>query len=79
MAMSKQDFIALADAIRAHNEASATHRYAPEFSSDHIATLAAFCRSQNPNFMKDRWLDYITGKCGPGGGAIKAKKESAAA
>jgi hypothetical protein len=30
--------------------------------------LADFCRTQNPRFDRERWLDYIAGKCGPNGG-----------
>jgi len=70
--MSKKDFIALADAIRDHNKRPA---YAGEakamFSADQIATLADFCQSQNPLFKRERWLDYIAGKCGKNGGVAK--------
>ena len=67
MAMSKQDFIALADAIKAHN------LMFPDvaFNDSHLNALARFCASQNRNFMAHRWLDYIAGKCGPNGGAVK--------
>lgn len=61
--MSKKDFIALADAIRTHNE----HNALP-FGQEQLETLATFCAQQNPNFKRDRWLDYIAGKCGPNGG-----------
>lgn len=33
--------------------------------------LAEFCKSQNSNFMMDRWVDYINGECGPNGGKVK--------
>ncbi len=65
--MSKKDFIALADAIREHNQ-----HLAPDdkrFEAGHLDTLADFCKSQNSNFMRDRWLSYIAGECGPNGGA----------
>jgi hypothetical protein len=68
--MSKKDFIALADAIRLHNRMNSGT--AVEFSADHLNVLANFCRSQNSNFMRNRWLEYIAGKCGKNGGAIKA-------
>lgn len=69
MSMSKQDFVALADAIREHN------RYeGDKFTDEQLNTLAMFCRGQNSAFMQDRWLDYIVGKCGKNGGAIKAPK-----
>ena len=30
--------------------------------------LANFCHEMNPRFARRRWLDYISGKCGPNGG-----------
>jgi len=66
MAMSKKDFIALADAIRNVNEYSDVQHH---FNGTQLDVLADFCKSQNSNFMRDRWLDYIAGKCGPNGGA----------
>lgn len=62
--MTKKHFIALADAIRFANRG----RTEPLFTSDHLTVLADFCRSQNGQFMHQRWLDYIAGNCGPGGG-----------
>ena len=43
------------------------------FNEEQIALLATFCASQNPRFNRERWLDYIAGKCGPSGGAVKPK------
>jgi len=77
MSMSKKDFIALADLIREHNRVASTPSYieagiaAPIFTESQIDTLAVFCKQQNPNFMRDRWLDYIAGNCGKNGGAVK--------
>ena len=65
--MGKKQFIALADVIRNHNSANPFDKF--EFTNDQIRALADFCESQNPNFNRDRWLDYIAGKCGPSGGA----------
>ena len=62
-AMSKQDFVALADHIREHN-ASNPDKFTPE----HIDRLATFCQGQNPNFNTERWTGYITGSNGPSGG-----------
>jgi hypothetical protein len=56
--MTKKHFIALADAIRADRT----------FTNYQLITLAEFCRDQNPRFDRERWLDYIAGKCGPNGG-----------
>ncbi len=70
--MTKKHFIALADAIRDHN------KYGPApFTQEQIGALASFCRDQNNNFLAQRWVDYITGECGPGGGAIKPEKVEA--
>ena len=73
MAMSKKDFIALADAIKAHNEFKrdvwGKNAERMCFNVEQIETLADFCQSQNSRFMRGRWLDYIAGKCGKNGGA----------
>jgi hypothetical protein len=72
MAMSKQDFIALADAIREHNTLLSTASV--PFTAEHLQTLAQFCKRQNYNFMGERWKGYIDGANGPSGGSIKTKK-----
>jgi len=69
MSMSKKDFIALANAIRSYNHYAASDGR-PRFGIEHLDLLADFCRSQNPNFLRQRWYDYIDGECGPSGGAI---------
>ena len=69
MSMSKKDFIALADAIRWHNE-SMLGKDLP-FTIYHLDTLAQFCQSQNSNFLRGRWLSYIADECGPNGGPRK--------
>lgn len=72
--MSKCDFVALADVIREFNS------FAPNpvnaFSSQQINRLADFCQSQNGNFKRDRWLEYIAGNCGKNGGTIKPPKRT---
>ena len=65
MSMSKKDFIRLADYIK---DVKGTDR---EFSTGQLLVLWNFCASVNPNFKGDRWTDYINGKCGKNGGAIK--------
>jgi len=60
--MTKKDFIALADAIK---------REGKLFTGFHLSVLADFCKQQNPQFDRARWLNYIAGKCGPGGGKVK--------
>lgn len=62
MSMSKKDFIALAEYLKDYED------YCEPFTDQQIAHLANFCHSQNPNFNRNRWLDYIAGKCGPNGG-----------
>lgn len=70
MAMSKKDFIALADAIREHNRIAAHPANAGMqwFSADQLDALATFCKQNNMNFMRDRWLGYIAGENGKNGG-----------
>ena len=73
--MSKKDFIALADAIRTHNAIANSWGQniahpTTAFTQDQIDDLADFCKAQNSNFMRDRWLDYIAGERGPNGGKI---------
>jgi hypothetical protein len=58
--MTKKHFIAMADAIRAANT----------FTPEQLNTLADFCRGQNPNFNRERWLGYIAGRNGQNGGRI---------
>ena len=74
--MTKKDFIALADAIRRHNK---TRFPGDGFTQDQLGnTLAAFCKTCNPRFNRERWLGYIRGECGPNGGAIHKPKGGAA-
>lgn len=78
MSMSKRDFIALADAIRDHGTEIDPHSFVritdTPLTKDQIDMLADFCARQNPMFNRSRWLDYIAGKCGPNGGAVKKGK-----
>jgi len=77
--MSKKDFIALADMIIRNNRMADSGeidydlgRVPERFNFSHIIALADHCKANNRNFMRDRWLDYIAGKCGKNGGAVKA-------
>ncbi len=70
--MSKKDFIALADMIRAANRCAINCHQPEPFGPAAIAELATFCKSQNSSFMRDRWLGYISGENGKNGGAVKA-------
>ena len=69
--MSKKDFIALADTMRAFFETNAGVEMDVNTRGVLLEHLTRFCGSQNSNFMRDRWLDYIAGKCGPNGGTIR--------
>lgn len=62
--MSKKDFIALADVLRPFVDRTVD-------SQAIIDAVADFCASQNPRFMRGRWLAYMRGECGPNGGEIK--------
>ena len=64
--MTKQDFIALADWIKANGQ----------WSMDDVYSLAGFCKQQNQRFNRDRWLGYLRGECGPNGGKISRAKAS---
>ena len=71
--MSKKHFIALADMIREHNrrtELCTTETFGPS----QIEALAEFCRRENSQFNRSRWIAYIAGECGPNGGTIRASK-----
>ena len=70
--MSKKDFIALADTIRDYNETAEDIGQKP-FDRRHLDVLASFCMDQNSQFKWSRWMDYVAGKCGKNGGAIKPK------
>lgn len=76
--MTKKHFIELAEVVKATEpiklnqkdaRASAEHR---QWESMRDA-LAQFCASQNPRFMRERWLGYIAGECGSNGGKVKVK------
>jgi len=62
MSMTKKDFIALADLIRTYHVDEDYNAVVP------LDELADFCQQQNPNFDRERWLNYVAGNCGPNGG-----------
>ena len=73
--MTKKHFIALADAIREHNN---THTdWSETFNMSHLNVLADQFQAENPRFNRERWFNYIAGICGPNGGAIKQEKVAA--
>ena len=72
MTMTKKTFIALADSIREHNRIKRNVFGANAermcFNIEQVEALADFCQSQNSNFNRERWMDYVAGNCGPNGG-----------
>lgn len=60
MAMTKKDFISLADHLRGLSP-----------PAEILAAVVRFCRSQNSRFMESRWLNYLRGDSGPNGGKVK--------
>ena len=69
--MSKKHFIAMANVLR--YRLSRWEKDGIEYALlwEMVNDLAVFCKQANPRFNRDRWLDYIAGKCGPNGGSIK--------
>lgn len=68
--MSKKHFIALADAIRDANRTADNGVEQYRFNETQLNVLATFCAGANYRFNRERWLDYIAGKCGPNGGKL---------
>lgn len=73
--MSKKHFIALADTLRSvkPKPQDPTWHY-PEAVlqwEKFRNAVADFCKTQNSQFNRERWIDYIDGNCGPSGGAVK--------
>lgn len=62
--MTKKHFIALAEEIKFSHVT---------FLDRQLEVLAAFCKSQNPRFDKEKWIGYIKGTCGPEGEKVKTK------
>ncbi len=73
--MTKKHFIALADVIRPAITGPVmvheTGKPVRTMRDNVIEALADFCASQNPRFNRERWLDYVAGKCGKNGGKVK--------
>lgn len=62
--MTKKDFIGLADALRQSYRDGALRIKDAEVVAD-------FLQSQNPNFKRERWMEYLAGIVGPNGGKVK--------
>lgn len=70
MAMSKQDFIALADALRGQRPFPDGCREHDQWEHD-CKAISGVCKRANSAFKEDRWFAYIAGECGPNGGTVK--------
>ena len=71
MSMSKQDFIALANALNTSRPPfSGKDGRLTQWSQD-VETIRQVCAASNPNFKSDRWLGYIAGTNGPSGKVLK--------
>ena len=77
MGMSKKDFIALADAVRMHqnNLARTGIIEYPAYGEYWIDVLADFCKSRNSRFLRERWVGYIRGENGPNEGKYSLLKK----
>jgi hypothetical protein len=62
--MTKKHFIEIANHIKANHET---------FTPEALQTLCRAFAALNPQFKRDRFLDYITGECGPNGGTSHRK------
>jgi hypothetical protein len=73
--MTKKNFISLADKIRRYNQCAfepGSNIVSPlKFTDTQLTVLADFCAAQNSAFNRERWFDYIAGRCGPSGGRVK--------
>ena len=65
--VTKKHFIDLADFIKERRKF---------FPDDTIEELAVWLHSQNGNFLRGRWMGYIKGECGPGGGEVRRENRS---
>lgn len=66
--MSKKDFIALADALRAEKPgANWDANKHVQWECD-VKAVADVLARDNPRFMRGRWMEYVNGLCGPNGG-----------
>ena len=69
MSMSKKDFVALADALR--DAELFRNADTVDIASDVLARIVRFCHAQNGAFKEERWLGYLRGECGAGGGKVR--------
>lgn len=74
--MSKKHFIAIGECLRMHRlqlertmpDTAERDRVFDALLADVIGTL----KRTNPNFMSERFRNFVAGQCGPNGGKVKA-------
>ena len=59
--MTKKHFIELADTIKRANKRYDGDTTQTVFTDAAIHAIADYCKSVNPRFNRERWLDYIKG------------------
>ena len=72
IAMSKKDYVLIADSIKSSG-------LAPEQQEAFANHISGSLKRDNSAFMQDRFVDYVMGRGGPSGGRVKAPKAPAAA
>ena len=76
--MTKQDFIALADALRVERPGiNWDINKAVQWELD-CKAVADVCQQSNSRFNRSRWYGYIKGECGPNGGEIRRARVTTA-
>src|SRR5271166_5021243 len=73
MSMSKRDFVALADALRAEKPGDNWNPNKRVQWELDVEAIADVCAASNPRFKRDRWMSYIAGECGPNGGRLASE------
>lgn len=68
--MTGKDFVFLANIIKQTKPTNPDNGMLLQWEATKLSIAAEFSLKY-PNFKKDRWLDYIAGKCGPKGGKVK--------
>jgi hypothetical protein len=71
VSMSKQDFIALADALRTEMPGDNWNPNKRTQWELDVKAVADVCARSNPRFKRERWMRYVAGECGPNGGDLK--------
>lgn len=72
--MTKKDFIAIGSVLEELHPSSLRleedeARGAERQWARTVERLADLFQTKNPRFMRERWLDFVHGRCGPNGGS----------